>query len=159
MRSSSSTLIFKSNLFSKQEVRIIATFTIRTLADQFDLELSTLRYYEEIGLLPNVTHCGNRRIYDESHVERLRAIECFKTTGMTIKEIQQFFKYDQGELELDPIIALLARHVESTEQQVASLIQNLENIKRKLAFYQAIKTAREQQQPDPLWSDYLQRHF
>lgn len=136
------------------------TYTIRELADRFNLNISTLRYYEEIGLLTEVEHQADRRIYNEYHCDRLRAIECFKATGMTNKEIQSFFKYETADPQnLVQIIELLTNHVDETERALQKLTTNLTNIKRKLAYYQDIETCQVKNLPSPDWCDYLQRQF
>ena len=48
------------------------TYTIAQISEKFDVAASTLRYYEEIGLLTNVERTDNgRRVYSDAHVGRL----------------------------------------------------------------------------------------
>ena len=69
-------------------------YSIKEMSDKFNLPSSALRYYEEIGLLENVEHKnGYHRIYDESHVDRLNDIECFKKARLPLKEIKLFCNY------------------------------------------------------------------
>lgn len=64
----------------------------------FGLPASTLRYYEEIGLLPAVEKTkANQRIYTEEHIGRLGAIRCFKETGMSMAKLLEFFTYEEEE--------------------------------------------------------------
>lgn len=65
------------------------SYTIRQVATQFHMQPSTLRYYEDQGLLTNVerTETG-QRIYEDCHIDRLRAICCFKNAGMTIDDLK-----------------------------------------------------------------------
>lgn len=72
-------------------------YSIKEMSDKFNLTSSALRYYEEIGLLENVEHLnGYHRKYDDSHVDRLNAIECFKKAGLPLKEIKRFFEYERN---------------------------------------------------------------
>ena len=66
------------------------SYTIRQVATQFHMQPSTLRYYEDQGLLTNVerTETG-QRIYEDCHIDRLRAICCFKNAGMTIDDLKK----------------------------------------------------------------------
>ena len=50
----------------------MATYTIREVAQRFHVQTSTLRYYEDQGLLTNVerTETG-QRIYEDCHIVRL----------------------------------------------------------------------------------------
>ena len=84
-------------------------YTIREISEMFGLPSSTLRYYESEGLLPEVPKSSSRqRIYSDEHVERLKCINCFKRTGMTIPQLRKFFIYEADEAaHIDKIISLL----------------------------------------------------
>lgn len=59
------------------------------LARQTGCHLETIRYYEKIGLLPNPPRsAGGYRIYDETHVRRLRFILRARELGFGISEIR-----------------------------------------------------------------------
>ena len=50
------------------------TYTIREISRLFSLPLSTLRYYEEEGLLTNVQKSASgQRIYTQEHIDLLQA--------------------------------------------------------------------------------------
>ena len=49
---------------------------------------STLRYYEDLGLLASVERAGGRRQYDESVLRRLDVIAFAKESGFTLAEIR-----------------------------------------------------------------------
>ena len=70
-------------------------YSITDLSKKFDLPASTIRYYEKIGLLENVEHINSHRFYDDSHVDRLNAIECFKKALLPLDEIRLFFTYEK----------------------------------------------------------------
>lgn len=63
-------------------------YRIGEIADETGFPPSTLRYYEEEGLLPapDRTPAGHR-IYDVSHLERLRFMARAKRLGLTLEEI------------------------------------------------------------------------
>ena len=84
-------------------------YTIRELSEMFGLPASTIRYYEDEGILTNVGRTpSGQRIFTDGHVNRLRTICCFKNTGMTIAELKQFFAYEADEpAHLDDILTLL----------------------------------------------------
>ena len=63
----------------------MATYTIREVAQRFHVQTSTLRYYEDQGLLCDVERDdAGRRVYTDSHIGRLEAIACFKHAGMSM---------------------------------------------------------------------------
>ena len=53
------------------------------------LSARTLRYYEEVGLLPGVRRrAGGRRVYGADEIERLRFIQRLKALGLSLAEIK-----------------------------------------------------------------------
>lgn len=53
------------------------------------LSARTVRYYEELGLLPGVRRrAGGRRVYGDDELERLRFIQRLKALGLTLHEIK-----------------------------------------------------------------------
>lgn len=54
------------------------------------LSARTLRYYEELGLLPGVRRrAGGRRVYGPDEIERLRFIQRLKALGLSLGEIKE----------------------------------------------------------------------
>ncbi|WP_265456433.1 MerR family transcriptional regulator [Enterococcus sp. HY326] len=129
-------------------------FTISELSQKFALPLSTLRYYEEVGLLCDVQRDGKHRIFDESHIGRLEAIQCFKQTGMTIKQIREFFYFEDQTQDYQQIVALLESHCDEIQQQLLALQENQLHIQQKLAFYQAKKKALVEEEVVPQWDEF-----
>lgn len=53
------------------------------------LSARTVRYYEELGLLPGVRRrAGGRRVYGEEELQRLRFIQRLKALGLSLAEIR-----------------------------------------------------------------------
>ncbi len=130
------------------------TYTIRELSRMTDTTASTLRYYEEIGLLTNVVREGKNRIYNEHHLARLHAIQCFKNTGMPIAKMQNFFRYEENiPCHIDDIITLVTEHEADIENQIAILQKELTHIQHKVRFYNGIKKAITENQCWPKWEE------
>jgi MerR family transcriptional regulator, redox-sensitive transcriptional activator SoxR len=55
------------------------------------LRPSTLRYYEQIGILPPPHRTSGQRRYDATVLHRLAVIERARQTGFTLAEIKQLF--------------------------------------------------------------------
>lgn len=110
------------------------SYTIRQVATRFHMQPSTLRYYEDQGLLTNVerTETG-QRIYEDCHIDRLCAICCFKNAGMTIDDLKKFFVYESNEPEhIDEILDLLESRRESLDEQRRALNEAAMHVQRKL---------------------------
>src|SRR5699024_12623832 len=77
-------------------------YTIGQIADKFDLSISTIRYYDKEGLLPNIKRKNGIRQFDDQDLEVFLVIECLKKSGMQIKEIKQFLLWvDEGNSTLN----------------------------------------------------------
>lgn len=133
------------------------TYSIRELSQRYQLPASTLRYYEEIGLLTNVTHTDKGvRIYSEEHIARLDGILCFKRTGLPIAKIQEFYRYETDIADhADDIITMMTRQEEAILKQLEELSAGLDHIREKILYYTEVKKALERGEAQPLWEDII----
>lgn len=65
----------------------MAEISIMQVTQQTGLRPSTLRYYEEMGLLQPTRRVGGRRHYDESVLQRLALIQTGQQAGFTLAEL------------------------------------------------------------------------
>ncbi len=132
------------------------TYTISEVSKIFDLPASTLRYYEEEGILTNVGRSANhQRIYYDMHINRLRSICCFKRTGMSIAQLKDFFSFEADEEHsIDDMLALLEEQKVTVEQKLKELHADYAHVQKKVRFYTDVKKAIENGLPKPDWSDY-----
>lgn len=65
--------------------------TIGELAERAGLPASTIRYYEEVKLLPRPARASGRRVFDEATLDRLLVISFAKEAGFSLREIRQLF--------------------------------------------------------------------
>lgn len=131
-------------------------YMIREMSRKFNMPASTLRYYEEIGLLSDVKkNTAGQRIYTQEHAERLECIQCFKKAGMTLSQLREFFVYETDEAKhIDEILLLLTSQLTQVQEQLSQLNMILEHIERKVCYYQDIKSALEAGRARPLWEEY-----
>jgi len=96
---------------------------IGELAKQSGCEVETIRYYEREGLIPTPPRTeGNYRRYSEQDAERLLFIRHCRSLGMSLDDIRTLQRFQaRPELACDEINAMLDRHLQQTEQQIASL--------------------------------------
>ena len=136
-------------------------YTIREISEMFRLPASTIRYYEDEGILTNVGRTpSGQRVFTDGHVSRLRTICCFKNTGMTIAELKQFFSYEADEsTHLDDILVLLHQRQESVTAQIAQLKEDYAHVLRKIHYYEDIGKSLRENQPLPQWKDYKHKTY
>ena len=68
--------------------------TIGEVARQAGIPATTLRYYEQVGLVPAPARQGGQRRYDSSVLTRLEVVRLCKSAGFTLDEIQLLFADD-----------------------------------------------------------------
>ncbi|OPH58352.1 MerR family transcriptional regulator [Paenibacillus ferrarius] len=60
--------------------------------DDPKMNLRTVRYYTQIGMVPPLELSGNKRVYTDTHVYYFRAIITLSRIGETLASIQEKFK-------------------------------------------------------------------
>ena len=66
-------------------------YTVGEMAKTLGVPASTLRYYDQEGILPFVERSsGGIRMFTDKDYEWLKVIECLKKSGLSIKEIKTF---------------------------------------------------------------------
>jgi DNA-binding transcriptional MerR regulator len=77
------------------------TLPIGELAARTGVPATTLRYYDELGLVRPATRDGGRRRYAESAVKDVGVILFFREIGFSLAEIERFIAGErQGQREL-----------------------------------------------------------
>lgn len=103
------------------------------------LSAHTLRYYEKLGLIDNVSRSGSgHRMHSKADTEWVRFINRLKETGMPLKQILQYAELRRaGESTYCARQALLTEHRDALEQQLARQRDHLTALNNKIAFYDA----------------------
>jgi MerR family redox-sensitive transcriptional activator SoxR len=66
---------------------------IGEVARQAGVRVSLIRYYEEIGLLPEPDRVSGQRRYDETVLRRLAVIDVAQRAGLTLDEIRELVEH------------------------------------------------------------------
>ncbi|WP_091353615.1 MerR family transcriptional regulator [Amphritea atlantica] len=114
----------------------ISTFSALT-----GLSSHTLRYYEKIGLLSNISRdaSGHRR-YSSKDVEWVRFINRLKDTGMPLAEIRHYAELrEAGDATFDNRCHLLERHRDALKLRLQREQEHLQALDAKIAYYQSHK--------------------
>ena len=112
---------------------------IGVLASRSGLPVKTLRYYEDLGLLPAIGRSeGGYRLFAEESLRRLEFIRRLKTLGLSLEEIQGCLSvHDAGELPCDDIQIQLGRQIERIDGQIKELRQLRQELQDLLAGWQS----------------------
>ena len=79
-------------------------YTLQELAEKTNTSPRTIRYYISKELISPPIRAGRDAAYDNTHVERLEAIQRYKKQGYTLNEIKRIIVTDSNEITLpEPI--------------------------------------------------------
>lgn len=97
--------------------------SIGDLAKTTRTKVVTIRYYEQIGLMPEPARTdGNYRAYSQEHLRQLRFIRRCRDLGFTLDQVRELLRLssqqDQACSEVD---SLTARHLAEIEEKIADL--------------------------------------
>ena len=104
------------------------------------------RYYDKEGLLPDLQRKeSGYRVFSDRDLEAIDLIECFKESGLTIREIRHFMSLvRRGDVTLEERLAIFQTNVARLEEKLTAVQNALEHSRRTLAFYEiAAKTGSE----------------
>ena len=120
-------------------ISIAAGMKIGVLASRSGLTVKTLRYYEDLGLLPAIGHSeGGYRLFAEESLRRLEFIRRLKTLGLSLEEIQGCLAvHDAGERPCSDIELQLGRQIERIDGQIKELRQLRMELQDLLAGWQS----------------------
>ena len=99
---------------------------ISGICEATGLSPRTVRYYEELGLLPGVRRkAGGRRVYGPDELQRLLFIQRLKTLGLTLAEVKELNDVHAIAGGTGPMLErlgeLLDRHLCDLDQRIAEL--------------------------------------
>lgn len=100
-----------------------ARLRIGELAAAAAVSTKTVRYYEQVGLLPHAARSeSGYRLYTETDLRRLRFIARAKTLGFSLAEVRDILDLgDQGQRPCRHVQTLLDRHVAALDEQLRAL--------------------------------------
>lgn len=97
--------------------------SIGDLSKATGVKVVTIRYYEQIGLMPVATRTeGNYRAYQQAHVRRLRFIRRLRDLGFTLEQVRDLLRLasekNQACAEVDRITS---EHLTNVEHKIRDL--------------------------------------
>lgn len=105
------------------------------------LSISTLRYYDKHGLLPNLDRTpGGIRTFTKDDLNTINMINCLKTSGMKINDIKQFMEWcSQGDKTINNRLNMFYEQEKNIIKQIEDLNKSLKLIKFKQWYYETAK--------------------
>ena len=107
----------------KNDHRSVKILRRGDLARLTGCNLETIRYYETIGVMPEPPRSSkNYRVYDDTHVTRLRFVMRARELGFTLDEVRDLLAMvDGGQQTCGEVQALATAHLASVRAKIADL--------------------------------------
>ena len=111
--------------------------TIAEVSKKTELSADTLRYYERIGIIPEVerTESGIRN-YTDYDLGWIEFSKCMRNSGMSIESIIEYIKlYNKGDATLEARKQLLVSQRDAMQEKLNELQATLDKLNKKIENY------------------------
>ncbi len=105
---------------------------IGELAAQTDVSTKTIRYYEDIGIMPAPPRApSGYREYSDDAAALLGFVRAAQSVGLTLGEIREVLAFrDRGELPCAHVRQLIERHAADLAERIAALTAMQDDLER-----------------------------
>ncbi|MGQ9545605.1 MAG: MerR family transcriptional regulator [Dehalococcoidia bacterium] len=102
-------------------------YVISVAARMVGIEAHTLRYYEKLGLVKPERSSGNRRLYSEEDIERLRYIKALMSDcGLNLAGVEIALRLMHRVKEMQQQIDEMQRRIQKiTQAELQDVIENI----------------------------------
>ncbi len=96
---------------------------IGELSGKTGVSTKTIRYYEDVGLVPAPARTSSGyRDYDHAAERRLGFIRAAQSVGLTLGEIREVLAFrDRGQTPCSHVAQLIQRHAEDLSERISAL--------------------------------------
>jgi DNA-binding transcriptional MerR regulator len=120
---------------------------ISEVCERCNISADTLRYYERIGLLPDVrrNHSGVRD-YSDLDIRRIEFIKCMRSAGLTIQVLIEYYGLvQQGDGTIAARKEILVEQRKKITARRDELQQTLDLLNYKIGVYETALVEKEQE--------------
>lgn len=118
------------------------SYSIKEIAEMMGTTTSTLRYYDQIGLLPEVKRINGRRVFEDKDFKWLRVLNCMKNINMPIAKIKEYIDLaKQGDQTLQARYELILEQKQKIEEELAALHKCYQEFEYKEWYYKTALAA------------------
>jgi MerR family transcriptional regulator, copper efflux regulator len=105
---------------------------IAELAERTRVPKKTIRYYEDIGVMPVASrNSSGYRQYDDDAIARLGFVRAAQSVGLTLGEIREVLAFrDRGETPCRHVAALIDKHASDLAQRIVALQAMQQDLQR-----------------------------
>ncbi|UUZ84841.1 MerR family transcriptional regulator [Paenibacillus sp. P26] len=116
-------------------------YSMTYVVENLNVSAKTLRFYEEQGILPNISRDEKgRRVYNEQQLDWISFIRCLKETGMPLSKIKDYKElFELGNSTYLQREEMLRQHKLEVQKKIEESLKHLEEINYKIAMYELQK--------------------
>ncbi|MFM0601906.1 MerR family transcriptional regulator [Streptococcus suis] len=113
--------------------------TITEVSKKYQISSNTLRYYERIGLLPDIPRQSNgNRYFTENNLKWLEMIICLRHSGIPIENLVNYADLlKQGKGTEKERENLLREQLATLYQKQANLQRSIDRLEHKISLYES----------------------
>jgi len=102
---------------------MLTDLSIGKLARDCGVKVQTIRYYEQIGLIPAARRSsGNQRQYTETHLDLLKFVRHSRALGFSLDQVRELLALREAPNRKCEVVDEIAkRHLVDVEQKIAQL--------------------------------------
>ena len=119
------------------------TYSIKEVAALVGLPPSTLRYYEDVSVIPAIARdpSSGHRIYTEGDLELLPWVACLSASGMSIADMREYVRSGLGaERDVAEFISLLEQQDARLQEEAQIIELRREFLRTKIEYWRAMKS-------------------
>lgn len=119
--------------------------TISEVSKKVNLSADTLRYYERIGLIPEINRSKSGiRNYTERDLNRIEFVKCFRNSGVSIETLIEYMKLlKKGDSTIEDRKQLLISQREVIQKRLDEIQNAFERLNFKIYNYEKFLIERE----------------
>lgn len=120
---------------------------ISEVSERFDLTKDTLRYYEKVGLIPEIRrNSSGNRDYEEQDCKWIGFIKCMRDAGLSIDTLIEYLElYQEGDSTIRERKELLTEERDKLAEKISKMQQTLDRLNYKIDVYEERIVKREKE--------------
>ena len=117
--------------------------TIKEVCEKYDITPDTLRYYERVGVIPEVSRTkGGIRDFSEEDIKWVENAICMRSAGIPVEMLIEYVRlFKKGDETIQARRDILAEAREEIQKQLDKYQATMDRLNYKISRYdEAIKT-------------------
>lgn len=119
-------------------------YSMKQVCDRLEMTYETLRFYCDVGLVPNVKRDKNNyRQFDDKDLNWLQALRCLRHCGMSVSGMKEYMELClQGKETILARKAILEEHRRALLERKREIDESLQYIEEKQHYFDRVLTGK-----------------